>query len=264
MKKLLVFSILLLFFLSFCSQEAEDAFERISRTKKLLVGTDATYPPFESKDAKTGKLIGFDIDLMKTICEDLGVECEFTVVPFDGIVSGLKSRKYDVIISAFTITSQRAEAVDFSRPYYEAGQSIAVKLDEQKIKSIDDLIGKRVGAQLRTTGEILAKKIKDAEIISYENIGAAFIDMDNGKLDAIVNDKPTSEGIIALKGKAKIVGETLTSENYGLAVRKGENKLLDAINKSLEKLQNSGRIRQIKDKWFSSGEESGMSPVQDM
>ena len=62
------------------------------------MGTDATYPPFESKDAKTGKLIGFDIDLMNAICFDLGVECEFTVVPFDGIVSGLKNRKYDVII----------------------------------------------------------------------------------------------------------------------------------------------------------------------
>ena len=125
-------------------------------------------------------------------------------------------------------------------------------MDEQKIKSIDDLIGKRVGTQLGTTGEILARKIKDAKVISYDNIGAAFIDMDNGKLDAIVNDKPTSERIIALKGNAKIVGETLTSENYGMAVRKGEKKLLDAINKSLEKLQNSGRIRQIKDKWFSS------------
>ncbi len=252
MKKLLAFAILLLFFLSFCSQETEDTFDRISRTKKLLVGTDATYPPFEFKDAKTGRVIGFDIDLISAICQDLEVECEFTVVPFDGIVSGLKNRKYDVIISAFTITPQRAEAVDFSQPYYQAGQSIAVKLDEQKIKSFDDLIGKRVGVQLGTTGEILARKIKDAEIISYESIGAAFIDMDNNRLDAIVNDKPTSERIIALKGNAKIVGETLTSENYGMAVRKGEKKLLDAINKSLEKLQATGKLQKINEKWFST------------
>jgi len=219
-----------------------------------MVGTDATYPPFESKDAKTGKVIGFDIDLMSAICEELGVKCGFTVVPFDGVISGLKNQKYDAIISAFTITPEREKIVDFSQPYYQAGQSIAVREDEENIKSLDDLVGKRIGVQLGTTGEILAKKIKRAKIISYDNIGAAFIDMDNHKLDAVINDKPTSERVIAVKGKAKIVGETLTSENYGIAVRKGEQRLLDAINRSLEKLQVTGKIQQIKDKWFSAGE----------
>ena len=223
-------SLILLLVLSFCSPKQEDSLDRIQRTKKLLVGTDATYPPFESKDAKTGELIGFDVDLMTAVCSELGVKCEFTVVPFDGIISGLKNNKYDAIISAFTITPERQRMVDFSRPYYLAGQSIAVRLDEEEIKSIDDLVGKKVGVQLGTTGEIRAKKIEGAEIISYDNIGAAFIDMDNHKLDAVINDKPTSERVIAVMGKAKIVGETLTSENYGIAVRKGEQKLLDAIN----------------------------------
>jgi len=252
MRKLLVLFTLLLLSLCFCSQKDEDTLDRMSRTKKLVVGTDATYPPFESKDAKTGKLIGFDIDLMNAICDNLGVEGEFTVVPFDGIVSGLKNHKYDAVISAFTITPEREKVVDFSQPYYQAGQSIAVRLDEQRIKSIDDLVGKKVGVQLGTTGEILAKKIEGAEIISYDNIGAAFIDMDNKKLDAIINDKPTSERIIAVKGKAKIVGETLTSENYGIAVRKGEQRLLDAINESLQKLLATGKLQRINEKWFSS------------
>ena len=216
------------------------------------MGTDATYPPFESKDARTGELVGFDIDLIKAICEELEVKCEFIVVPFDGIISGLKNNKYDAIISSFTITPEREKIVDFSQPYYQAGQSIAVREDDQKIKSLDDLIGKTIGVQLGTTGEILAKKIEGAEIISYDNIGAAFIDMDNHKLDAVINDKPTSEMIIALKGKAKIVGETLTSENYGIAVRKGEKRLLDTINNSLDKLQASGKIQKINEKWFLS------------
>lgn len=252
MRNIFIASLILLSFLSFCSTKEEDSLDRIQRTKKLIVGTDATYPPFESKDAKTGKLIGFDIDLMSAVCEELGVDCEFIVVPFDGIVSGLKNHKYDVVISAFTITPEREKMVGFSQPYYQAGQSIAVRIDEQKIKSIDDLVGKKVGVQLGTTGEILAKKIEGAEIISYDNIGAAFIDMDNHKLDAVINDKPTSERVIAIKGKAKIVGQTLTSENYGIAVRKSEQKLLDAINNSLEKLQASGKIQKINEKWFSS------------
>ena len=261
MKNIIISSLILLLILCFCSPKQEDSLDRIQRTEKLRVGTDATYPPFESKDAKTGKLIGFDIDLMSAVCEELGVKCEFTVVPFDGIVSGLKNNKYDVIISAFTITSEREKMVDFSQPYYQAGQSIAVRLDEQKIKSIDDLVGKKVGVQLGTTGEIRAKKIEGAEIISYDNIGAAFIDMDNHKLDAVINDKPTSERVIAVKGKAKIVGETLTSENYGMAVRKGEQRLLDAINESLEKLKATGKLQKINEKWFSSGEESNTSSI---
>ena len=262
MKNIFIVFLILLSFLSFCSPKQEDSLDRIQRTKKLLLGTDATYPPFESKDARTGEVVGFDIDLMKAICEELGVKCEFTVVPFDGIISGLKNNKYDVIISAFTITPERQKMVEFSQPYYQAGQSIAIRLDEQGIKSIDDLVGKRVGVQLGTTGEILAKKIKGAEVISYDNIGAAFIDMDNHKLDAVINDKPTSERVIAIKGKAKIVGETLTSENYGIAVRKGEQRLLDAINNTLKKLHSSGKIKQIKDSWFSSGEESSISSIQ--
>ena len=154
--------------------------------KKLLVGTDATYPPFESKDVQTGKIVGFDIDLMDAVCEKLGVKCEYIVVPFDGIISGLNNNKYDAVISAFTITPEREKIIDFSQPYYLASQSIAVRLDHQDINSLDDLKGKRIGVQLGTTGELLAKKIEGAEIISFDNIGAAFIDLENGKLDAII------------------------------------------------------------------------------
>ncbi len=234
-----------------CSADKQDAFQRITQQKKLLVGTDATYPPFESKDTETGKIVGFDIDLMDAICDKLKVECEYIVVPFDGIISGLNNRKYDAVISAFTITPEREKMIDFSQPYYQASQSIAVRLDQQKINSLEDLKGKRIGVQLGTTGELLAKKIEGAEIISFDNIGAAFIDLENGKLDAIVNDKPTSQRIIALKGNAKIVGPDLSSENYGIAVRKGEERLLEAINNALTSLQLSGKLEDLNKKWFS-------------
>ena len=234
-----------------CSGQKPDAFKRILQQKKLLVGTDATYPPFESKDADTGKLVGFDIDLMEAICDKLGIKCEYIVVPFDGIVSGLNNNKYDAIISSFTITPQRETVVNFSKPYYQASQSIAVKLNQEKINSLIDLKDKRVGVQLGTTGELLAKRIEGAEIISFDNIGAAFIDLENGKLDAIVNDKPTSQRIIALRGNAKLVGPDLSSENYGIAVRKGEKRLLDAINNALISLELSGKLEDLNKKWFS-------------
>lgn len=233
-----------------CSKERPDAFSRIMQDKKLLVGTDATYPPFESKD-ETGKLVGFDIDLMDEICDKLGVQCEYVVVPFDGIISGLNNNKYDAIISSFTITPEREKIIDFSKPYYQASQSISVRLDRQNINSLTDLKGKKIGVQLGTTGELLAKKIEGAEVVSFDNIGAAFIDLENGKLDAIVNDKPTSQRIIALRGNAKIVGPDLSSENYGIAVRKGEKRLLDAINNALTSLELSGKLEDLNKKWFS-------------
>jgi len=251
-----LYSLVFLFILSFflfslnCSREKPDTFSKIIQQKKLLVGTDATYPPFESKDA-TGRIVGFDIDLMDAICDKLGVKCEYIVVPFDGIVSGLNNNKYDAIISSFTITSQRETVIDFSKPYYQASQSIAVRLDQQKINSLIDLKGKRVGVQLGTTGELLAKKIEGAEIISFDNIGAAFIDLENRKLDAIINDKPTSQRIIALRGNAKLIGPDLSSENYGIAVRKGEKRLIDAINSALTALELSGKINDLNKKWFS-------------
>jgi lysine-arginine-ornithine-binding protein len=233
-----------------CSKEKPDSFSKVMKEKKLLVGTDATYPPFESKD-ETGKLVGFDIDLMDEICDKLGVRCEYVVVPFDGIVSGLSSEKYDAIISSFTITPEREQVVDFSRPYYHASQSISVRLDRQDINSLTDLKGKKIGVQLGTTGELLAKKVEGAEIVSFDNIGAAFIDLENGKLDAIVNDKPTSQRIIAFRGGAKIVGPDLSSENYGIAVRKGEKRLLDAINNALTALELAGKLEDLNKKWFS-------------
>jgi len=248
----LFFFLIISFFLftQNCSKEKPDAFSRIMKEKKLLVGTDATYPPFESKD-DTGNLVGYDIDLMDEICDKLGVRCEYVVVPFDGIVSGLNSEKYDAIISSFTITSEREKVIDFSKPYYQASQSISVRLDRQDINSLTDLKGKKIGVQLGTTGELLAKKVEGAEIVSFDNIGAAFLDLENGKLDAIVNDKPTSQRIIAFRGNAKIVGTDLSSENYGIAVRKGEKRLLDAINNSLTSLELSGKLEDLNKKWFS-------------
>lgn len=129
----LAFLILILTSLSFilnCSPEKKDTLQRITEQRKFLVGTDATYPPFESKDAQTGKIVGFDIDLMDAVCEKIGVKCEYIVVPFDGIISGLNNNKYDAVISAFTITPEREKIIDFSQPYYNASQSIAVRLDQ--------------------------------------------------------------------------------------------------------------------------------------
>ena len=184
----------------------------------LRIGTDATYPPFETVDPETGQPTGFDIDLVTAVCELNGWKPEFIVTPFDGIIPGLRSKKYDVVISAMTITPERAAVVNFSDPYYLAGQTIAVPLDDSLIQTVEDLVGKKVGVQLGTTGELMAKRSDGLQVFSFDNIGAAFIDMSNGNLDAVLNDFPTTQAYIKKHKTAKTVGKILSTEYYGMAV----------------------------------------------
>ncbi|MCP4582644.1 MAG: basic amino acid ABC transporter substrate-binding protein [candidate division Zixibacteria bacterium] len=244
-----VFSMLILLFIVGCTSEQKTGLERVKSTGVMLVGTDATYPPFEFNDDESGDLVGFDIDLMTAICKELKLKPEFIVVPFGGIIPGLRSNKYDCIISAMTITEDRRQAVNFTRPYYDAGQTIAVPLDNTVIQSIDDLKGKKIGTQLGTTGEIMAKTIEDADVISFPNIGAAFIDMENGNIDAVLNDAPTSSRAIKVRGTAKIVGPLLSEEQYGIAVDQSNIVLLEVINKALEKLISEGIVDSLKSHW---------------
>jgi len=235
-----------------CSGD-ESGWSRLSRTGVLRVGTDATYPPFEWVDTGTGQVEGFDVDLVREICRELKCAPEFVVVPFDGIIAGLVSQKYDMIASTFTITPERAKQVAFSNPYYDAGQALAVPVDDTTIARVNDLKGHSVGVQLGTTGERRASQIPGVKVISFESIGAAFIDMENGRLDAVINDRPTTELIIRQRHSAKVVGPTLTAEEYGLAVRLNDRELLDRINRALAQIKSDGRFQTIHDRWFGPG-----------
>lgn len=225
-----------------------------SGTKRtvLRVGTDATYPPFEFANENTGQPDGFDVDLVKAVCAYHGWRPEFIVTPFDGIIPGLKNGKYDVVVSAMTITPERSAVVDFTDPYYLAGQTIAVSPDDTIIHGPEDLAGKRVGVQLGTTGEIMAREMEAVEEFSYDNIGAAFIDMSNGNLDAVLNDFPTTRAYIKRHGTAKTVGPILSTEHYGMAVRQGDSLLLRQLNEALGVLRDSSVYDSLHIEWFGA------------
>jgi len=218
----------------------------------LRIGTDATYPPFEMANTATGRLEGFDIDVITAVCERNGWKTEFIETPFDGIISGLKGDKYDCIISAMTITPQREAIVEFSQPYYLAGQVVAVPESDSLIRSVEDLKGKKVGVQLGTTGEKMAKSLSGLSVFSFDNIGAAFIDMENGQIDAVLNDWPTTREYIRLKGMAKTVGEILSRENYGIAVARGQDELLSLINAAIDSMRAEGIFTELELKWFGN------------
>ena len=249
MKKTSFIILLTVLFMCGCAGDKEAA---LWEEKAILrVGTDATYPPFELVNTESGQPEGFDVDIISAVCRVHGWKPEFIITPFDGIIPGLKSRKYDCIVSAMTITPQREAIVSFSQPYYLAGQIVAVPLEDTVIMSVDDLRGRNVGVQLGTTGERMAKSLEGLSVFSFDNIGAAFIDMENGHIDAVLNDFPTTMEYIRLQGRAKTVGELLSTEHYGIAVRKGDTALLSMIDSALTVIRESGDYDRIFRKWFA-------------
>lgn len=248
MKRLLFCLIIFAVITACCTNDLKEPSWKTSG--ELKIGTDATYPPFEMVNTESGRPEGFDIDIMRKICQINGWEPEFIVTPFDGIIPGLRGKKYDCIISAMSITPQRQAVVDFSEPYYQAGQIIAVPLQDTVVKSVENLRGLKVGVQLGTTGERFAKSLQGVTVFSFDNIGAAFIDMENGQIDAVLNDLPTTQEYIKLKGNAKTVGELLSEESYGIAVRKGDTQLLDKVNSALKQISESGEYDRIRSRWF--------------
>jgi len=218
------------------------------------VGTNAEYPPFESVD-DAGNVIGFDADIMNAIAEKAGFKYEFVNTRWDGIFVALQSGEFDAVISAATITDERAEIVDFSDPYFNAGQMIAVRVaDKDKISSVADLDGLKVGVQLGTTGDQWLSDNTQAEVVRYDEITLAFQALGNGDVDAVFNDGPTSSDIIQANPEigATLVGEPITDEFYGIAVNKEKGDLLEMINKGLTDIRADGTYDEIYNKWFGT------------
>jgi len=229
---------------------APAAADAAAAATKIRVASDATYPPFETIDEKTKELDGFDIDLFKAIAKKANLDVEFVNIGFDPLLAGMAQCQYDAAISAITITDERKKNMTFSDPYFQAGQAITVGAKNDAIKTDADLKGKTIGTQLGTTGDILAKKIDGANVKSYDTVDLAFQDLINGQVEAVVADNVPSEGFVGKNvDKIKVVGNLLTSEDYGISVCKKNPDLLAKINKGLAEVKADGVIDQLTAKW---------------
>ena len=222
---------------------------------KIKIGTDATFPPFELVDEKTKDLTGFDVELMKAIAQKAGLDVEFVNVGFDPLLAGVAQCQYDGAIAAITITDERKQQMNFSNPYFEAGQVVVVKTGNDAIKSKDDLGGKTAGSQIGTTGAIEIGNIPGAKLKTYDSFDLAFQDLINGQIDAVVADNPLALGYIGKNAdKIKVTGPVFTSENYGIAVCNKKADLVTKFNQGIDAVKADGTLQKLIDKWIVAGQ----------
>ncbi|NPV88486.1 basic amino acid ABC transporter substrate-binding protein [Coprothermobacteraceae bacterium] len=219
----------------------------------LTVGTSADFPPFEFVDEQ-GKITGFDVELMNAVAEKMGYEVKWENADFAGLIASLQTGKYDAVISGMTITDERKKEVDFSDPYFRSDQSVAVQAGNTSITKQEDLVDKQVGVQLGTTGELLAREIvTKGKVYTYDNPDQAFLDLNTGRIDAVINDLPVTGYFLVQNPDLalKIAFVINTDEYYGIAVQKGNTELLNKINKAIKELRDEGKYAEIYKKWFS-------------
>lgn len=222
--------------------------------KKLIVATDTNFPPFEFKDPETGKHTGFDVELWDAIAKQIGVEYTLQPMDFNGIIPGLQSGQLDVGIAGITIKPERAEVVDFSDPYYNAGLLILVKADNEEITDVQGLAGKIVSTKLGTTSEDFAKKEAGAkEVKLFPNNDAMFMELLAGGADAVIFDSPVVSDFMRTvgKGQVKVVGPLYMGQSYGIGFPKGSD-MVAKTNAALQQLRDSGAYRELYIKWFGT------------
>ncbi len=218
---------------------------------EIIIGTDATYPPMESID-ELGNFLGMDIDIANEIALDLNVKTRFVNIAWEDIFNTVRGGMVDMIISSITITSDRIMIMDFSDPYFNAGQVVIVKIGSKDIKGVEDLKNYNVGVQLGTTSEQEIKKYVSSPsfVETYENYYIAKNDLLNGKIDAIVIDYPGAIGLIAEEESLEIVGEPFTQEFYGVVTQKDQQVLLSEINNTIRRLKREGTLKVLEQKWL--------------
>lgn len=222
--------------------------------RTVVVAQDATWPPMEFLN-ENKEIVGYAADFMKAVAAEAGFEVVLKNVAWDGIFAGLDAGQYDAVCSSVTITEERKRAMDFTTPYYKVRQALVVPKTIEA-KSLEDMKGKTLGAQIGTTGYFTIKKTKGLKAKSYDEIGLAMEDLFNGRLDGVVCDDPVAAQYALQKAeyatKLKIAAVLDTGDEfYGIAVKKGNKELLDLLNKGIKAVQDKGIDKTIRAKWLS-------------
>ncbi|MFN6995452.1 MAG: basic amino acid ABC transporter substrate-binding protein [Aquincola tertiaricarbonis] len=224
--------------------------------KVYTVGTDAAYAPFESQNDKA-EIVGFTIDVMSAVAQKGGFEVKFVNTPWEGIFNALQQGDRDMLASSITITDERKQTMDFSAPYFDAVQLIAVKQDS-KVAKFDDLKKMKVGVQTGTTGDEVVTKLlgkTSANVKRYESTPLALKELEAGGVDAVVADNGVVIHYVANNPGAQfktVADASFVPEQYGFAVKKGNAELLALDNKGIADIKADGTYDKIFAKYFGA------------
>lgn len=226
--------------------------------RTIKVGTDATYPPFESQDA-SGAIVGFDIEIMDAICAEVKITCVYENTAWDGIIPALVAGKIDAIQSSMSVTADRLEQIDFTDKVYNTPPAIAVRKDSTLAGSSPaDVAGLVIGAQVSTTHSSYVEQMyPDAELRTYPTADEYKLDLAAGRIDGAVDDVVVlSDWLATPDGDCCKIAATIAvvpeihGIGTGIGIRKDDTELKDLLNKGLAAIIANGTYKSINDKYF--------------
>ena len=222
----------------------------VASAQTLTIATEGAYPPFNTTTAD-GELTGFDVDIAKALCEEMGRECEIVAQDWDGIIPGLVQEKYDAIVASMSITEERLQTIDFTDPYYSNYLALVAK--DGGSMSMGDVEGKTVGAQRSTVASQWAEDEfgRRGDVKLYDTQTAAYGDLTAGRIDVLVSDYLPVAEWLADNPDYALIGEKIDiHDKIGIGIRKGEDELKQALNAALQAIRDNGRYKEINDQYF--------------
>lgn len=234
---------------------SSDAQMRLLEPGKLILATEATYPPWEMRAddgegvAGTG-LTGADIEIAAAVAEKLGLELVVNDVTFDQALLSVQNGKADIVMAGIDITTDRERILRFSAPYAEVVQIVVVR-DDDSVERIEDLKDKKAGCVAGTTGYIFfMDDLKQKNVIVYDDYAAAVAALQRGEVDGILLDEAVAEAAIAANDGLKKLSHTYSEEDYAIGVAPDNPGLQEAVDRALQELKDDGTLQEILDRWI--------------
>lgn len=233
---------------------AENLLNKVKERGTLLVGLEGTYPPFSFQD-ENGKLTGFEVEFAEQLAQHLGLKASLKPTKWDGMLASLDSKRIDVVINQVTISTDRKKKYDFSTPYTVSGiQALTRKDKAGSVNKPEDLASKKVGVGLGSNYEQwLRENVKGVDIRTYDDDPTKYQDLRSGRLDAILVDRLAALDLVKKTGNTMAVaGPAFSRQESGVALRKGNDDLLKAIDQAIAEMQKDGSLSKLSQKWFGA------------
>lgn len=246
MKKIiaLILSILMVVSLAACGATSTE--------EELVMGTNASFPPYEYYDEDGETIIGIDAEIAKAVADKLGMKLTIKDMEFDSLLTAVQSGAVDIVFAGLTVTDERKESVDFSMTYATGIQVIIVP-EDSKIATVDDLDGKTIGVQTGTTGDIYCTDDYGQENVKqYANGALAVAALKNGQVDCVVIDNEPAKSFVEANTGLKILETEYVTEDYAAAISKDNAELTEKVNKAMEELKADGTIDAIIGKYIKA------------